>query len=196
MPPILTPIVNGWAWLATHWHLLLIVSTLLACGYRERGQHHSWLGTQGARMLFWATPVTLAVFILRPDLPWLAYPTVWMAALLGMILVPHGVGQDLTVPWVTPDSETDGMKRIARPERMGYLWLAGVVRLLLIATALYPWVTPVPGFSTLGGLALPLGYLAGVYLPKLPWRLTTHTEWGEFLSGLLLGIPIVIVLAP
>lgn len=35
----------------------------------------------------------------------------------------------------------------------------------------------------LGGLSMVLAYLAGTRLPRLPWRLTRPTEWGEFLTG-------------
>lgn len=181
-------------WLAAHWRELAMVSILLAAAYRERGSEHDWLGTQGARMLFWASPVTAAVWWLQPDLPLEALVRVWLAALLGMILLPHGAGQQLAgVPWSTPDTAS-GMDRIARPERLGYLWLAGLGRLAFLAAALDPWVLIPAGWMILGGLALPAGYLAGLAMPALPWRLRKPEEWGEFLSGGCLGLPLTLAL--
>lgn len=177
-----------------YWLALVAAPLVLACAYRERGQGHSWLGTQGARVLFWACPVALVAWGLRPDLPPLALVLVWVAALIGMIVVPHGAGQDLNVPWETADATT-GMDRIARAERLGYLWLAGAVRLLLLAAALWPWVPLPPGWALLGGLALPAGYWLGLYLPRLRWRLMLATEWGEFLSGAGIGLALAIALA-
>ncbi|MBP2302509.1 hypothetical protein [Azospirillum picis] len=182
-------------WLAAHALDQAVIIILAALCHRERGATHSWLGTQGARALFWATPMTLCVWYLRQDVPWEALARVWLAWLLGMVLLPHGAGQGLAgIPWKAPESAT-GMDRIARPERLGYLWLAGLGRLLAVAWALEPWVPLSAGWSVLGGLAMPAGYLLGLLPPALPWRLRTEQEWGEVLAGGGIGVVVVLGLA-
>lgn len=179
--------------LIDNWLTVAVVSIVLLFACRERGSAHSWIGTQGARALFWGVPVAGVVWWLTPALPLEALARVWVAAALGFALLPHGAGQDLAVPWVTPDNAR-GMDRIARAERLGYLWLAGMGRLVFLAGALHPWILLPPVWMALGGLAMPVGYLAALVMPTLPWRFRTAQEWGEGLYGLLLGPVLTVAL--
>lgn len=143
-------------------------------------------------MLFWGVPVGLLAFLLSPAITWWGAVLVGFAAFIGMTAVPHGAGQNLAV-WFDPKADP-ALANISFNERLGYLASAWSVRLYLIALALWPWH---------GGLALlllplcgvlaPLAYFLGLYLPKLPWRLTAATEWGEFLAGLFVGLAIAVV---
>ncbi|PWC48132.1 hypothetical protein TSA6c_16990 [Azospirillum sp. TSA6c] len=170
---------------AQRWPELLALCLLTACAHRERGSEHDWLGTQGARALFWACPLTAAVWWLVPGLPWDALVRVWLAWFLGMVLLPHAAGQNLPeTPAAYPASWT---AKIPRPQKLGYLWLAGMGRLVLFAWAIEPWLPLSAGWSALGGLYMPAGYLLGLLPPALPWRLRSEGEWGEFLAGLLVG---------
>lgn len=175
------------------WPTVSSVSIILLFACRERGSTHSWIGTQGARALFWGVPVSGIAWWLAPALPLEALARVWMAAALGFVLLPHGAGQDLAVPWITPD-DARGLDRIARAERLGYLWLAGMGRLVFLAGALHPWIQLPPAWIALGGLAMPAGYLAALVMPPLPWRFRSAQEWGEGLYGLLLGPVLTIAL--
>jgi hypothetical protein len=129
---------------AQRWPELLALCLLTACAHRERGSEHDWLGTQGSRALFWATPLTAAVWWLLPDLPWDALVRVWLAWMLGMVLFPHAAGQNLAeTPAAYPWSWTAELKR---SQKLGYLWIAGLGRLVLFAWAVEPWVPLSAGF--------------------------------------------------
>lgn len=187
-------VVSGGAFALFSAHLFVfkvaISTVLLAASCRERGQGHSWLGTTGARILFWGIPVALVVALCAPALPLYAAGLVGLAAFIGMALVPHGAGQNLAVPWSGP--VYDGLAGINKAERLGYMAAAWVVRLYLIAAVLSIWITDKAlWLLPLAGIAAPAAYFVGLYLPKLPWRLTTATEWGEFLTGAVaVGLPL------
>ncbi|WP_434619165.1 hypothetical protein [Azospirillum sp. B2RO_4] len=176
---------------------------ILACAFRERGQGHNWLGTTGARLLFWALPVGAVVYLLLAglalDLPAaIAAAECGALAFLGMSAVPQGAGQNLRVPWAV-DAHTvwpadDSLFGITRPERLGYLLSAGVVRLWLLSLPLLS-THPAALWLPLGGVVMPLGYLIGTKMPLLGWRLTRATEWGEFLTGAGFGLVLAITLA-
>lgn len=170
-----------------------LAALLLACTFRERGQVHSWLGTTGARVLFWAVPVGTVVHVV-PSAP--NGEGVWAAVLAGAmaylgLLLPHGAGQNLTeAPTDYPASWTACLPLF---EKLGYLAAVGIARMALISLPL------IPGHSLalwlpLAGLAVPLAYLLGTKLPALPWRLTRPTEWGEFLTGASVGAALALVL--
>lgn len=174
----------------------------LACACRERGQGHSWLGTQGSRVLFWALPVGAVVYLLLVGLTLdadtaLVAAGCGLAAFVGMVAIPHGAGQNLRVPWsvnlgtVWPVDDT--LWGIARPERLGYLLAAGTVRLWLLSLPLLP-THPAALWLPVGGVVMPLGYLLGTRMPLLGWRLTRATEWGEFLTGAGIGLALAITL--
>ena len=179
---------------AQRWPELLALCLLTACAHRERGSEHDWLGTHGARALFWATPLTAAVWWLAPTLPWEALARVWAAWMLGMVLFPHAAGQNLAeTPAAYPWSWTAKLKR---SQKLGYLWIAGLGRLVLFAWAVEPWLPLSHGWAVLGGLYMPAGYLLGLLPPALPWRLRTEGEWGEFLAGLLAAPVLFAALLP
>lgn len=180
----------------------VLSALVLAIAHRERGQGHSWLGTQGSRVLFWALPVGAVVYLLQVGLTLDARAAIIAlacsgAAFVGMVVVPHGAGQNLKVPWVV-DAHTvwpddDSLFGIGRPERLGYLLTAGIVRLWLISLPLLPTHPPAL-WLPLGGAFMPLGYLIGTRMPLLGWRLTLATEWGEFLTGASVGAALALVL--
>lgn len=165
----------------------------LACAFRERGQDHDWLGTTGARVLFWAAPVGAIVFTLPV---WPNPAGVWTAVLAGTmaylgLLLPHGAGQNLTeAPADYPASWT---ACLPLSEKLGYLAAVGTARMALIALPLIP-THPLALWLPLAGLFTPLAYLIGAKLPALPWRLTRPTEWGEFLTGASVGAALALVL--
>ena len=166
---------------------------LLACAYRERGQGHDWLGTTGARVLFWALPVGGVVYVLpSPPIPGGA----WTAVLAGTmaylgLLLPHGAGQNLTETRV--DYPASWTACLPLSEKLGYLAAVGIARMALISLPLIPG-RPSALWLPLAGLFMPLAYLAGTKLPTLPWRMTRPTEWGEFLTGASVGAALVLVL--
>ena len=170
-----------------------LAALFLACAFRERGQGHDWLGTTGARVLFWALPVGAVVFLL-PYAP--NREGAWTAVLAGAmaylgLLLPHGAGQNLTeAPSDYPASWT---ACLPLSEKLGYLASVGIARMALIALPLIP-AYPLALWLPLAGLAVPLAYLAGTKLPTLPWRLTRPTEWGEFLTGASVGAALAFVL--
>lgn len=51
-------------WLMAYAYKVVLTALFLAYACRERGQAHDWLGTTGARVLFWAMPVGNVVFAL------------------------------------------------------------------------------------------------------------------------------------
>lgn len=183
----------------------VLAALVLACAHRERGQGHSWLGTQGSRVLFWGLPVSLVVYLPLAGLTLDVHAamialTCGAAAFLGMVAVPHGAGQNLMVPWAfNPRTSTawpddDSLFGITRPERLGYLLTAGIVRLWLISLPLAA-THPAALWLPLGGVVMPLGYLLGTRMPLLGVRLTRATEWGEFLTGAGFGLVLAITLA-
>ncbi|SMF48377.1 hypothetical protein SAMN02982917_2373 [Azospirillum oryzae] len=171
-----------------------LAALFLACAYRERGQGHSWLGTTGARVLFWALPVGATVYAIPPSAP--DGTGIWTAVLAGAmaylgLLLPHGAGQNLTeTPGDYPASWT---AHLPLTEKLGYLAAVGIARMALIALPLIP-AHPLALWLPLTGLAMPLAYLIGAKLPALPWRLTRPTEWGEFLTGASVGAALALVL--
>ncbi|MFP5515615.1 MAG: hypothetical protein ACLGJC_21325 [Alphaproteobacteria bacterium] len=181
-------------WIVTYWHIVALSALFLACAYRERGQGHSWLGTTGARVLFWALPVGAAVYAIPQSAP--DGIGIWTAVLAGAmaylgLLLPHGAGQNLTeAPADYPASWT---ACLPLSEKLGYLAVVGIARMALIALPLIP-AHPLALWLPLAGLAVPLAYLAGTKLPLLPWRLTRPTEWGEFLTGASVGAALALVL--
>lgn len=194
------PAVAGW--LVAHALDLALAALALAIACRERGQGHSWLGTTGARLLFWAAPVGAVVYLLLVGLvvdlsAAVVAAECAAAAFVGMAVVPHGAGQNLRVPWSVTASTVwpadDTLFGITRPERFGYLLSAGVVRLWLLSL---PLVASHPAASWLpaAGIVMPLGYLLGTCMPLLGVRLTRATEWGEFLTGAGMGAAIAAVL--
>jgi hypothetical protein len=198
----LWPAVAGW--LAAHALTLALATITLAVACRERGQGHSWLGTTGARLLFWALPVGAVVYLLLAGLALDLQAGVAAAecaalAFVGMVAIPHGAGQNLRVPW-SVDAHTDNWPAddslwgITRPERLGYLLSAGVVRLWLLSLPLLS-THPAALWLPLGGVVMPLGYLLGTRMPLLGVRLTRATEWGEFLTGAGFGLVLAITLA-
>ncbi|MBP2310485.1 hypothetical protein GBZ48_31560 [Azospirillum melinis] len=189
-------------WLTAHAHQLGLAALALAIAHRERGQGHSWLGTTGARILFWALPIGATVYLLLAGLALDAHAALLAAACgaaayVGMAGIPHGAGQNLLVPWsVTPTTiwpEDDTLFGITRPERLGYLLTAGIVRLWLISLPLVA-THPAALWLPIGGVAMPIGYLIGTRMPLLGWRLTRATEWGELLTGAGFGVAIATVL--
>ncbi|MCM8736582.1 hypothetical protein M5E06_20865 [Azospirillum sp. A1-3] len=166
---------------------------LLACAFRERGQGHLWLGTTGARVLFWALPVGIVVHVV-PSAP--NWEGAWTAILAGAmaylgLLLPHGAGQNLTeAPADYPASWT---ACLPLSEKLGYLAAVGIARMALIALPLIP-SHPLALWLPLAGLVMPPAYLLGGKLPALPWRLTRPTEWGEFLTGAGVGLALAVVL--
>ncbi|MCW2242278.1 hypothetical protein [Azospirillum canadense] len=158
------------------------VALLLACACRERGQWHSWLGTTGARVLFWGFPVGAVSYALTGA----AWPSMASGALayVGMAVIPHGAGQNLAVAWSGPVD--DGLAGINRAERMGYMATAWAARMWLIALPLAPEHPAALWLPIIGAWAA-VAYLLGLYLPVFHWRLTCATEWGEFLTGLGVG---------
>jgi hypothetical protein len=194
----------GAGWLTAHAHQLGLAAIALAIACRERGQTHSWLGTTGARLLFWGMPVAGVVYLLVAGLALDAQAAplaaaCGVAAYVGMAGIPHGAGQNLQVPWsfsprsTTPWPEDDTLFGITRPERLGYLLAAGIVRLWLISLPLMA-THPAALWLPIGGVAMPAGYLIGTRMPLLGWRLTRATEWGELLTGAGFGVAIAIVL--
>ncbi|PWC74066.1 hypothetical protein [Azospirillum sp. TSH64] len=182
----------------------VLSALVLAIAHRERGQSHSWLGTTGARILFWALPVVGTVYLLLAGLALDAHAAMiatacGAAAFIGMAGIPHGAGQNLRVPWsFSPQSTTvwpedDTLFGITRPERLGYLLTAGIVRLWLISLPLMA-THPAALWLPIGGVAMPAGYLIGTGMPLLGWRLTRATEWGELLTGAGFGVAIAAVL--
>lgn len=184
--------VDGW--IAAHWHIVALAALFLAYAYRERGQGHDWLGTTGARVIFWAAPVGAVVYALpvqpNPAGVWTAVLAGAMA-FIGMACIPHGAGQNLTVPWSGP--VVDGLNGINKAERLGYLLAAGMCRLWLISLPLIQ-SHPLALWLPLAGIFTPLAYWVGLSLPKLPWRLTLATEWGEFLTGASIGTALALVM--
>ncbi|MBP2297942.1 hypothetical protein [Azospirillum picis] len=171
-----------------------VSALILACAHRERGQDHSWIGTTGARVLFWAVPVGAIVFAIpAPPNPaglWTAV-LAGAAAYAGMAWLPHGVGQNLSeTPADYPNSWTACVPLL---EKLGYLAAVGIARKALIALPLTP-DHPAALWLPLAGLSMPLAYLLGTKLPALPWRLTRPTEWGELLTGAGFGAALGIVL--
>lgn len=185
--------------LQSHWQTIVLGSAFLFAMHRERGQEHGWIGTQAARALFWATPVTLLVAWLVPDVwpawswqmsEWDPLIRVWLAAMLGMALLPHSAGQNLVeTPAAYPWSWT---AKIPKPQKLGYLWLAGIARLQLIAWALEPSLILPASWSVVGGLSVPAGYLLGTVMPPLRWRLTSKGEWGEAFAGAGYGLALTV----
>lgn len=182
----------------------VLSALVLAIAHRERGQGHSWLGTQGSRVLFWGLPVGLVVYLLLAGLTLDVHAAMialacGAAAFIGMAGIPHGAGQNLRVPWsfspstTTAWPEDDTLFGITRPERLGYLLAAGIVRLWLLSLPLMA-THPTAVWLPIGGVAMPAGYLIGTRLPLLGWRLTRATEWGELLTGAGFGLAIAIVL--
>ncbi|MBP2303336.1 hypothetical protein [Azospirillum picis] len=168
------------------------VSIVLLFACRERGTEHSWLGTQGARALLWGVPVAGVAWWLAPALPIEVLARVWAAATLGMVLLPQSAGQNLEETSAAyPASWT---AKIPRPQKLGYLWLAGMGRLAFLSIALQPSQLLPPLWVVLGGLAMPAGYLVAMVMPALPWRFRTAQEWGEGLYGLLLGPVLTVAL--
>lgn len=200
MDSLLWPAVAGW--LIAHACELGLAALVLAIAHRERGQGHRWLGTTGARLLFWALPVAGTIYLLLASWALDAYAALLaaacgVAAFVGMASIPHGAGQNLRVPW-SLDAHTvwppdDTLFGITRPERLGYLLAAGTVRLWLISLPLVA-THPAAQWLPIGGVAMPLGYLLGARMPLLGVRLTRATEWGEFLTGAGFGLAIAAVL--
>lgn len=170
-----------------------MAALFLACAFRERGQGHDWIGTTGARVLFWAVPVGAVVYALpvQPN-PGGVWATVLAGAMayLGLLL-PHGAGQNLTEAPV--DYPTSWTACLPLSEKLGYLAAIGIARMTLISLPLVQGHPAAP-WLPLAGLAMPLAYLVGANLPPLPWRLTRPTEWGEFLTGGSVGAALAIVL--
>ena len=110
----------------------------LACAFRERGQGHDWLGTTGARVIFWAAPVSAVVFAL----PVQPNPGgVWGAVLAGAmaylgLLLPHGAGQNLTE--ASGDYPASWTASLPRSEKLSYLVVVGIARMALISLPLIP----------------------------------------------------------
>ncbi|MGF7177004.1 hypothetical protein [Azospirillum doebereinerae] len=182
------------SWLAASWPAVVLSALALAAAYRERGQGHAWLGTTGARVVFWALPVGAMTFALAgpPNLDGARVAVLTGAlAYAGMAWLPHAAGQNLTETAAAyPQSWT---ARISLSNKLGYLAAVGIARLALIALPLVPG-HPAALWLPLAGLVLPLAYLLGARLPALPWRLTTATEWGEALSGLGIGAALAVTL--
>ncbi|PWC89848.1 hypothetical protein TSH100_04215 [Azospirillum sp. TSH100] len=197
---LIWPAIAGW--LTAHAHQLGLAALALGIAHRERGQGHSWLGTTGARVLFWAMPVACTVYLLLAGLALDAHAALLAAAcgaaaFAGMAGIPHGAGQNLRVPW-SVDAHTawpadDSLFGITRPERLGYLLAASIVRLWLISLPLVA-THPAALWLPIGGVFMPIGYLIGTRMPLLGWRLTRATEWGEFLTGAGFGAAIATVL--
>jgi hypothetical protein len=174
----------------------LLPALILGAACRERGTAHKNFGTQKARAIIWGLPVALVyIFVHWLSTSMLDTQTglyVWCGAYLGFALAPHGAGQDLNVPWTTSDDETDGFKRMARPERMGYLMTAWLCRGYFVALPLWlsgGYTEAMLVVPLVAGLMAPLAYLAGLVAPKLPiTRLDEATEWGELLSGAGFGL--------
>lgn len=152
---------------------------LAAILFRLRGMSHPWLGTQGARFLFWAIPLGLYFGILYPFtglLPFhhldIAISTVWyaVAAWIGLVIVPWG-------QWM---NVRDLYEFIGMSGR-GFLVTLPVYLLGLLLGHNH-WEFLIAGFSM--GLCYALGY----YMPKIGKHLQGHTEWGEFWFGFVLGV--------
>ena len=135
----------------------------------------------------------MVAFIASPVLPWYGAIAVGVAAFVGMAAIPHGAGQNLTV-WFDKNADPS-LASIGFAERLGYMASAWIVRLYIIALALWPWHGGLALLLLpLAGVIAPLAYFIGLYLPALSVRLTRPTEWGEFLTGLLIGLPFVALL--
>lgn len=173
--------------LATHWLDFIaanVVGAVYGYEYRFRGGGNriKGLGTQGARTLFWALPVALpwAVLCYLGQVPaplWSVVP-VFLAALVGLVAFPHGVGQDL------------GRKDGTLVNDLGYLNEAGITRLYLLALSVCLWL-PAALLLPLGGMLHSVACYVGAKLDDRGWRLPRvafFTEWGELLWGYTQGV--------
>ncbi|PWC69089.1 hypothetical protein TSH7_01190 [Azospirillum sp. TSH7] len=172
-----------------------IAAVIFAVLHRMAGGGNSLgIGTQVTRVLLWAVPVGLLPAVLTmaglSTLPLWCAPAIGGLTWMGRADTPHGAGQDLRVPWKTPDS-AQGMDRIAKAERLGYLLSAGRSRYWLLSVPLVLAASPALVLLPLLSYGYLASYLIGLWLEGrgLVFRrwITFRCEWGEFLFGGFFG---------
>jgi hypothetical protein len=147
--------------------------------FRLRGMHHSWLGTQGARFMFWCIPMALLSYLLF-NLPVWAGAVSALAYWLGLIVMPWGKWFDL------------GHNNGKFWPDFFFLSLRGVF--VTAPAGLLIWY-----FSPLGWVFALCGIMMGVCY-ALGWKLPTMANWlnrgpelGELIFGSWIGFVLIAI---
>ncbi len=146
--------------------MIYLTPLLTAALFRLRGMHHSWLGTQGARILFWAFPMALITTLLF-NLGYVPFFVFFVSYFISLVICDWGEYFTVDTPYKLAEMSKEGFFITAIPGL--YLTSFNAQAGLLLAFS-----------GCLAGLA----YKAGHYLPK--WM--GQTEWGELITGLVIGL--------
>lgn len=147
--------------------------------FRLRGMHHPWLGTQGARFLFWCIPMAVAGHFLF-HLPLWASAASVLAYWLGLIVMPWGKWFDLG------HVAGDYFKELI------ILSLRGIL-VTLPAGLLLWYFEPLGWVYALCGVMMGPCYALGWALPNALSWLNRGPEWGEFIYGSWIGLVLTIL---